>query len=120
MRQRWSKRGPIAILLVSMLLVALTAGVALAANINGTANADLIGPAPFNGTSLTGDDVIRALAGNDRVDAFTGNDKIYGGDGDDVFTAEDGNKDLINCGTGDDTVLSFDNGLDVVSATCEG
>jgi Ca2+-binding RTX toxin-like protein len=144
-----------------MLLVALTAGVALAANINGTANADLIGPAPFNGTSLTGDDVIRALAGNDRVDAFTGNDKIfgsdgddellgaegndnvkgetgddtidlavfdtpnaldkgYGGDGDDVFTAEDGNKDLINCGLGDDTVLSFDNGLDVVSASCEG
>ena len=144
-----------------MLLVALTAGVALAANINGTANADLIGAGPYKGTSLSGDDVIRALAGNDRVDAFTGNDTIfgsdgddellgaegndnvkgetgddtidlavfdspkaldkgYGGDGDDVFTAEDGNKDLINCGLGDDTVLSFDNGLDVVSASCEG
>ena len=161
MRQRWSKRGPIAILLVSMLLVALTAGAALAANISGTAGVDLIGAGPYKGTSLSGDDEIRALAGNDRVDAFTGNDKIfggdgddellgaegndnvkgengddtidlavfdtpnaldkgYGGDGDDVFTAEDGNKDLINCGLGDDTVLSFDKGLDVISASCEG
>jgi Ca2+-binding RTX toxin-like protein len=153
-------RRPITVLLVSMLLVALAAGAALAANVNGTANADTIGPGPYKGTTLTGSDVIRALGGNDRVDANRGNDTIYGGEGDDtllgtedndnvkgqngddtidlavddtpnsldkgygaagddVFTAEDGNKDLINCGTGDDTVESFDDGLDVVNANCE-
>src|SRR5215213_7923874 len=53
-RPRWSKRGPIAILLVSMLLVALTAGAALAANISGTAGVDLIGAGPYKGTSLSG------------------------------------------------------------------
>jgi Ca2+-binding RTX toxin-like protein len=159
-QQRGNRRA-IAILLVSMLLVALTAGAALAANINGTAATDLIGPAPYKGTSLTGNDVVRSLGGNDRVDPYLGNDTVYGGEGDDevlgaegndnikgengddtidlavfdspnaqdkgyggagddVFSAEDGNKDLLNCGTGDDTVLSSDAGLDVVSNTCEG
>jgi Ca2+-binding RTX toxin-like protein len=153
-------RRPITVVLVSMLLVALAAGAALAANINGTAGVNLIGPGPYMGTSLTGNDVIRALGANDRVNANTGNDKIYGGEGDDilvghgltdsvkgqngddtiylarsdtpnsldkgfggagddVFTAEDGNKDFINCGTGDDTVENFDDGLDVVNADCE-
>ncbi|WP_207956731.1 calcium-binding protein [Rubrobacter tropicus] len=153
-------RRAVAVLLVSMLLVALAAGAALAANINGTANADLIGPGPYNGVSLTANDVIRALGGDDRVDPYLGNDTVFGGEGndtllgaegndnvkgengddtidlaafdtqgsvdrgfggggDEVFLAEDGNKDFINCGPGDDIVESFDNGLDVVHATCE-
>ena len=158
-------RRPITVLLVSMLLVALAAGAALAANVNGTANPDRI-TSPYKQTpsspaiTLTGSDVIRALGGNDVVDANLGNDKIYGGEGDDtligagqtdtvkgqngddtillalrdtpnsldkgfggagddVFKAEDGNKDYIDCGTGDDTVESFDDGLDVVKANCE-
>ena len=160
MRQQRSKRSPIAVLLVSMLLVALTAGAALAANITGTAAADIIGAQPFKGTALTGDDVVRALGGNDRVDPYTGNDKVYGGEGndellgaegndnvkgengddsidlvvydtpnsvdkgygaagDDDFYAEDGNKDFINCGPGDDTIISQDPDLDVVNQDCE-
>lgn len=160
MWQRWSKRGPIAILLASMLLVALTAGAALAANITGTTAADVIGAGPYKGTSLTGADVIRSLGGDDRVDAYTGNDTIYGsegndnligaeetdnvkgengndiidlavydtpnavdkgygGNGDDDFYAEDGNKDFINCGAGDDTIVTQDPDLDVVNQDCE-
>jgi Ca2+-binding RTX toxin-like protein len=164
------KMRPIAVVVASMLLVALTAGTALAANINGTAGDDIIGPAPFNGVPLTDADTIRALDGNDTVDGFCGNDKVFGGigddtligaenndnvkgeagddtidlasfdtppysppctdtgpttdrgvggDGDDIFLAEDGNKDFINCGPGDDVVERFDDGLDVLSTTCE-
>jgi Ca2+-binding RTX toxin-like protein len=101
--QRWSKRGPIAILLVSMLLVALTAEAALAANITGTTATDLIGPGPYQGTRLTGDDVVRALAGNDRVDSYLGNDTIYGGEGDDELLGAEGN-DNVKGENGDDTI----------------
>jgi Ca2+-binding RTX toxin-like protein len=165
--QRRSKRGPIAVVVVSMLLVALTAGTALGQNpitcqagtpCNGTPGDDEI----FGSEQ---GDTIRALDGNDRVDAYRGNDKVFGGtgddyligaedndnvkgeagddyidlaafdisttgagtttdrgtggDGDDTFLAEDGNKDFLNCGTGDDIVESWDQGLDVLSNTCE-
>jgi Ca2+-binding RTX toxin-like protein len=97
-------RRPITVLLVSMLLVALAAGAALAANVNGTAGADIIGPLPYKGTSLSGDDVIRALAGNDRVSGSTGNDKIYGGEGDDPDLRGSVGNDTVKGQNGDDTI----------------
>jgi Ca2+-binding RTX toxin-like protein len=159
----------VAVLLVSVLMVALAAGTASAQNViscpptgdtcYGTPGDDLIEG------SLEAD-TIRALAGDDRVDGFNGNDKIFGGTGndtllgaedsdiviggpgddtidlvafdvptnpeepaptdrgrggagDDIFLAEDGNKDFINCGPGDDIVASFDATVDVISPTCE-
>jgi hypothetical protein len=97
-------RRPITVLLVSMLLVALAAGAALAANVTGTAGNDTIGPGPYKGTSLTGDDVIRALGGNDRVSGYRGNDKIYGGEGDDVDLRGSGENDTVKGENGDDTI----------------
>ncbi len=82
----------------------------------------------------TGDDTLIGAEDSDNVKGELGDDTIdlaafdtpgstdrgTGGDGDDTFLAEDGNKDFLNCGPGDDIVESFDNGLDVVNATnCE-
>jgi Ca2+-binding RTX toxin-like protein len=97
-------RRPITVLLVSMLLVALAAGAALAANVNGTAANDIIGPGKYKGTSLAGNDVIRALGGDDRVSGFTGDDKIYGGEGDDLDLRGSGQNDTVKGQNGDDTI----------------
>jgi Ca2+-binding RTX toxin-like protein len=68
---------------------------------------------------------VRGNEGADTMDAQTAVDrggapeKIYGGDGDDTITAADGLVDEIDCGPGlDDTVVSYDRGLDVLK-DCE-
>ena len=46
-------------------------------------------------------------------------EQIFGGDGDDTITAADGVVDEIDCGPGlNDTVVSYDTGLDVL-LNCE-
>jgi hypothetical protein len=104
-------RRPVALFVVSVLVVALSAGAAWAANVNGTSGNDIIGPGPFNGVSLDKADLIRALQGNDTVDGFTGNDTIEGGEGEDnLIGAKD--SDTVDGGNGKDIIdlAQFDTG----------
>jgi hypothetical protein len=141
MRERITKL--VALFVASVLLVALSAGAALAQDsasevraankstkhhlpgvcLVGTIFADFIDDAGKNKNCL------RGLAGNDVLAGFTNDDFIDGGDGDDRLFGESGNEsssttgvhyidgwtgnDTINPGTGNDTVLAF-SGNDVI------
>jgi Ca2+-binding RTX toxin-like protein len=103
-------------------------GTAKADHLTGTNKADVI-----NG--LGGNDVIHALGGNDTVNGGTGNDtifggagndkltggpgkdKIYGGAGADTIHVRDGARDVVDCGTGKDTVYA--DRSDAVAHNCE-
>jgi hypothetical protein len=52
----------------------------------------------------TGDDTIRTGAGSDHIIPGPGNDTVYAGRGDDHIFANDGRRDVIDCGPGDDRV----------------
>src|SRR5215212_488287 len=69
----------------------------------GTPGNDIIGPGPFNGVSLGGNDTIRALQGNDTVNGFTGNDTIEGGEGEDTLIGAE-HSDKVDGGNGKDTI----------------
>lgn len=109
------RRTTLLILAVGMLL-ALTAGVAVAKEVRGdrgdnrlvgTINRDVI-------YGLGGNDTIYALAGNDRVEGNNGNDKISGGQGADrLFGGK--NADTISGAPGDD-VIAGDAGNDTLRA----
>jgi Ca2+-binding RTX toxin-like protein len=119
--------------LVAAVLLALTAGAALAATIScpnadgrsgydceGTVDADTM-----NGTP--GPDYMAGLAGHDTLNGFDGEDKIAaqgdtvsGGPGNDAIAANNGVKDKIDCGTGSrDIAYSDPKGIDIVSSNCE-
>jgi Ca2+-binding RTX toxin-like protein len=65
-----------------------------------------------------GENQVYGNEGADTIDAQTAVDlagapeKIFGGDGDDTITAADGLVEVIDCGLGQDTVFSYDTGLD--------
>jgi len=98
-------RMPLVVLVVSMLMVVVAAGTALAATrycaghgnyCYGTANRDTIYDGP-------GSDIIQARAGGDLVRAgyyLNDNDNVYGGRGADVIRARDdfdpGYSDFVN------------------------
>ena len=98
-------RMPLVVLVVSMLMVVVAAGTALAATryctghgnyCYGTANPDTIYDGP-------GSDIIQARAGGDLVRAgyyLNDNDNVYGGRGADVIRARDdfdpGYSDFVN------------------------
>jgi Ca2+-binding RTX toxin-like protein len=84
--------------LLAALMLALSAGVALAATIVGTAGNDSIS------VGFTGEnDLIVVLEGKDFVDPYDGNDTVYGNEGNDIVTgAED--SDTVYGNTGRDTV----------------
>jgi Ca2+-binding RTX toxin-like protein len=71
-----------------------------------------------------GENQVYGNEGADTIDAQTAVDlggareEIFGGDGDDTITAADGVQDEIECGLGQDTVVSYDRGLDVLE-DCE-
>jgi hypothetical protein len=52
----------------------------------------------------SGDDGVSGNAGDDRVDGGPGKDRLFGRRGDDLIDARDGERDLVYCGTGRDTV----------------
>ena len=122
-------RRPLSIVVVSVLLVALAAGAALAAvvscvpgattcsgttqddQITGTDGVDSIN-ASFGSDEVYaqgGADYVRGGSGRDQLigdsDVFSlaGNDRIYGNSGDDVLTGEEGS-DYLNGGDDDDTI----------------
>lgn len=90
------KRATLLTMLVA-LLVALTAGVALAKVFDGTNARDVI-----YGTNKN--DFIKAHGGNDTVYGRKGNDDIRGGSGNDVLKGSPGN-DLINGEEGQDKIF---------------
>jgi len=57
-----------------------------------------------------GDDTIYGGAGNDVITGGAGADKLYGGPGSDTIYAADGERDIIDCGPGQDRAVvdSFD------------
>jgi Ca2+-binding RTX toxin-like protein len=89
----------IKVALLAALMLALSAGVALAATIVGTAGNDSI-VVGFTGES----DQIFALEGKDSVDPYDGNDDVYGNEGNDntLYGAED--SDRVYGNSGSDTI----------------
>jgi hypothetical protein len=53
-----------------------------------------------------GDDRLDGDRGDDRIDATGGRDRVFGGNGGDRIDAEDGKRDRIDCGRGDDVVIA--------------
>jgi Ca2+-binding RTX toxin-like protein len=90
--------GLVKVALLAALILALSAGVALAATIVGTAGPNSIS------VGFTGEnDQIFVLEGNDSVDPYDGNDEVYGNENNDtLYGAEDSDKVYGN--TGRDTV----------------
>ena len=107
------------------LLLALSAGTALAINIiqchsvpcNGTNNADRI----FERIGNNKEDRILARDGNDVVDASKykrDSDRVRGDGGNDRIRTDDGdNRDTVNCGSGRDVAV-IDSG-DRAAANCQ-
>lgn len=53
-----------------------------------------------------GDDLLEGGAGNDVITGGPGADRIFGGPGSDTIYAADGEKDVVDCGPGDDRVIA--------------
>jgi hypothetical protein len=73
--------------------------------ITGTNQADTI-------RAKGGKDNINGRGGADDIDAGQGRDKVRGGDGNDTIDIADGDRDLVDCGAGNDDTVIFDLGLD--------
>jgi Ca2+-binding RTX toxin-like protein len=123
---------------VMSLVVLVVAGVAIAANVTGTNQADC----PLNGTNsndnmaglasadcvnaFAGDDNIETGAGNDASQGGTGFDQIFGSNGQDRLFGQDGDDtiygglggDLLGGGSGSDFLVSADGiaGNDTINA----
>ena len=67
--------------------------------------------------ALGGNDTIKAGSGNDTVDAGKGRDTVSGEGGADVIVAQDGQRDVIDCGTESDLVVA--DRIDKVARDCE-
>jgi Ca2+-binding RTX toxin-like protein len=123
--------------LVAAVLLALTAGVALASTIacphpdptddtpaydcKGTLDDDTVNgtPGPDYMTGVEGNDTLNGNAGEDKIDALEGKDTVSGGPGNDTIAANDGIKgDDIRCGKGSRDIAYSDKG-DSVSSDCE-
>jgi N-acetylglucosamine-6-sulfatase len=68
---------------------------------------DVVSVAAGNDVVLAGwgHDDVYGKAGNDRLYGGPGNDWLFGGAGNDTIYAKDGQRDLVNCWTGRDTVM---------------
>lgn len=65
-----------------------------------------------------GNDTLWALARGDRHGRHDlRGDRLYGGNGNDTFRTRDGERDVVNCGAGDDTVIA--DYKDAVANNCE-
>ena len=63
-----------------------------------------------------GDDVLYGGPGNDRITGGEGHDRLFGALGDDRIFADDGVRDLVDCGPGRDQVDA--DGIDILKG-CE-
>ncbi|HEX6687880.1 MAG TPA: hypothetical protein VF085_04360, partial [Solirubrobacterales bacterium] len=79
----------------------------------------LSGAVPTDLKGGAGDDILIGSVGPDAIEGGTGKDTISSSNGDDVISAPaEGEPDTVNCGFNNDTVTSFDVGLDQLTA-CE-
>jgi len=94
-------------------------GTAHADRLVGTSFADVLNGLGGNDTLLGGggNDILRGGAGNDVLDGGLGRDRLEGDAGNDTIRARDGQRDVIDCGSGRDTVVA--DRIDVVSRNCE-
>lgn len=67
--------------------------------LRGTASEDLL-------FSFGGADTVYGLAGSDLIDPGMGDDVVFAGPGNDRIRAYDGDRDVIECGAGNDTVFA--------------
>lgn len=105
----------VVMLTVVVLMVALGAGAALAANLVGDD-----GPNRLVGTAEN--DLLRGRGGNDRLVGGGDSDRLFGGDGNDVINAVDPGRpdsDRVRCGAGFDRVMVDPGTEDVVANSCE-
>jgi hypothetical protein len=63
-----------------------------------------------------GNDIVYGGPGNDSLNGGGGHDRLYGGTGDDHLFANDGVRDIVDCGPGRDEADA--DGMDIVSG-CE-
>jgi Ca2+-binding RTX toxin-like protein len=64
-----------------------------------------------------GDDRLYGGAGNDVITAGSGADRVYGGPGSDSIDVADGERDVVDCGPGNDRVVA--DLVDVLDKSCE-
>jgi Ca2+-binding RTX toxin-like protein len=106
----------LAILLAVMgLMVMAFAGVALAVAKTGDA-----GPNSLVGTAEN--DTLRGLGGADELIGRGDSDRLLGGSGRDLINARERGEaedDLVDCGSGRDTVLTDNTTEDTILANCE-
>jgi Ca2+-binding RTX toxin-like protein len=57
---------------------------------------------PYGALPKTVDALLKGGGGNDKLRGHLGLDKLKGGGGDDVIKADDGRRDLVVCGDGED------------------
>jgi len=98
---------------VATLVLVTAAALAAPATVVATSTLTLVGtskPDLLRGSNAA--DRIFGLGGNDRLYGFAGNDfivggpgkdKMYGGTGNDQLEARDGQRDIVDCGPGNDT-----------------
>ena len=103
-----------------LIAVAVGGGGAWAATIRGSDRSDRLtgtaGPDAMFGHG--GNDVLAGLAGADLLDGGPGRDALSGGTGADrIWVAEDGTRDTVACGPGQDLVGAEP--VDAVAADCE-
>jgi Ca2+-binding RTX toxin-like protein len=93
-------------------------GTAKADRLTGGAGADTIHGRGGNDriSGGAGADKLYGEAGNDSIDGGAGIDTVFGGSGNDTINARDGERDTIDCGSGNDKVVA--DALDVVRG-CE-
>jgi hemolysin type calcium-binding protein len=88
------------------LLIALTASVAVAKDIQGTAKSERL-PGTDQADTINasgGDDTLFGKAGNDTLNGGWGNDRVYGAGGNDRMSGAGGN-DLVSAGPGNDVLI---------------
>ncbi len=99
---------------MAVLILAIGAGIAYAATIQGTSGPDDLVGTPERDTiyGYKGTDMLEGLAGTDTLQGGAGPDKLYGGAGADVLRGRDGDDELFGgvdgkideffCGAGND------------------
>ena len=108
---------------LSMLMLALTATVALGAQRLGTPGNDVLRGTPYADTisGYAGDDALFGGRGRDAISGGSGLDRIFGGRGADVLDSTDDygtpERDEVYCGRGFDRVIADHS--DVVAGDCE-
>src|SRR5215218_6648560 len=125
---RHSRRDGVVLVIVGVLLLVLAGSDALAGTSLGGYGDDTVRGSPrkevpigFGGEDdlrgFAGDDVLNGGENDDELYGGAGHDALFAGGGDDFVEAKDGQRDYVECGSGDDQA-SVD-ARDYVARSCE-